>query len=41
MPHVSASLDVMARNAKIMWGDGLTVFARVKEGKVHSHYTLT
>jgi len=32
-PHVDASLQVMDRDAKLMRGDGPTVFASVKEGK--------
>jgi len=31
-PHVGADLDVMARDAKKMRGDGPTVFAQVKNG---------
>jgi urease accessory protein len=31
--HVNASLEVMARDAKLMRGDGPTVFCSVKEGK--------
>lgn len=32
-PFVNASLEVMDRDAKLMRGDGPTVFASVKEGK--------
>lgn len=32
-PYVGASLEVMARDAKIMRGDGPTIFTSVREGK--------
>jgi urease accessory protein len=32
-PFVDASLDVMARDSKLMRGDGPTVFASVKKGE--------
>ena len=32
-PHVGASLEVMDRDAKLMRGDGPTVFTSVREGK--------
>jgi len=32
-PYVGASLQVMERDAKIMRGDGPTIFASVREGK--------
>jgi urease accessory protein len=31
-PHVGASLDVMARDARVMRGDGPFVFAQAKNG---------
>ncbi len=32
-PYVGASLEVMDRDAKLMRGDGPTVFTSVKQGK--------
>lgn len=32
-PYVGASLDVMDRDAKLMRGDGPTIFTSVREGK--------